>query len=172
MPRTNYTDPLDEILDKLNSGSFTDQSPYEFTETVKSYTQNKKARTTTAYKRNLYSTVKPVIKGAVETANYDSRYQQVTECLNNIDYSGYSDEKAEGYRQGIQRYLELISQNVMDLRPVETQVAGDISTCQAKLKSTTVDNFFMGYYDSLLMVKKVLFNSKIARLRELSNKLS
>ena len=40
-----------------------------------------------------------------------------------------------------------------------------------KSRTVTVDGFTQGYYDALLMVRKVLSNSKLARLRELSNKL-
>ena len=32
--KKSYTDPLDDLLDKLNSGDFVDQSMYEFSEIV------------------------------------------------------------------------------------------------------------------------------------------
>ena len=54
---------------------------------------------------------------------------------------------------------------------VETQVADDLATCRRKMRTITIDGYTQGYYDALTMVKKVLHNSKLARLRELSNKL-
>ena len=65
----------------------------------------------------------------------------------------------------------MIDSHSRDLQPVEVQVNSDINTCASKLREVTVDGYTQGYYDALLMVKKVLFNSKLARLREISNKL-
>ena len=38
--QTNYSDPLDELLEKLNSGEFVDQSMHEFNEVVKDTVKN------------------------------------------------------------------------------------------------------------------------------------
>ena len=57
------------------------------------------------------------------------------------------------------------------MRKVEQMVVDDLSTCMSKMRTVTVDGYTQGYYDALGMVKKVLYNSKLARLRELSNKL-
>ncbi len=167
-------DPLDELLDKLNSGNFTDQSIHEFSEvindTVKSYRQTKTTRGKN-YQRTTYSTVKPTIKANVETASYNSRYEQIMACLENISYVGYGNEKKEGYQGAINRYHELVKESPSDLRKLEIDINDDINTCQSKMRSSTLDAYTQGYYDALLMIKKIFFNSKLARLRELSNKL-
>ena len=45
-----YSDPLDELLDKLNNGDFVDQSVHEFNETVnetvQGYQETKRAKAT------------------------------------------------------------------------------------------------------------------------------
>ena len=174
--KTYNSDPLDELLDKLNSGEFVDQSVYEFNEvvndTVKSYHESRRTGgTKTRYQRATYSTVRPTIKTEVETADYPSRYQQCIACLENQDYKGYPASKKDGYQEAINRYIGLINENRNDLRTVEKQCTQDTKTCQSKLKTVTVDGFTQGYYDALLMIRKVLSNSKLARLRELSNKL-
>ena len=174
--KKNYTDPLDELLDRLNSGDLVDQSVYEFNETVndtvKSYQNSRRSSgTRTRYQRATYSTVRPVIKPEYETADYSSRYQQCLACLQNQDYTGYPASKKDGYNEAINRYIELIEQNEKDLRPVEKQCDEDTKTCRSKMKTVTIDGFTQGYYDALLMIKKILTNSRLARLRELSNKL-
>lgn len=171
-----YSDPLDELLDKLSNGDFVDQSVHEFNETVndtvKGYQDSKRSKgTARSYTRSTYSTKKPVIIAAVETAQYDSRYDQVIACLSNLDFTGYAAGKKDGYQQAIDRYLELVKEHGKDLRKVEIMVSDDLSTCLTKMRSVTVDGYTQGYYDALGMVKKVLYNSKLARLRELSNKL-
>ena len=54
---------------------------------------------------------------------------------------------------------------------MEEQVTDDLLTCSQKMNTITIDGYTQGYYDALTMVKKVLHNSKLARLRELSNSL-
>lgn len=173
--RDQYTnDPLDELLDKLNSGDFMDQSIHEFSEvindTVKSY---RKARTTRGknYQKTTYSTIKPIIRADVETASFDSRHEQVLACLDNITYVGYGNEKKAGYQAALSRYRELVEKNPSYLKDLELDVNDDINTCQSKMRKQSLDSYTQGYYDALLMIKKILFNSKLARLRELSNKL-
>ena len=171
-----YSDPLDELLDKLSSGDFIDQSVHEFNETVndtvKGYQESKRTKGTAgSYTRSTYSTKKPIIVPAIETASYESRHEQVIACLSNLDFTGYATGKRDGYQQAITRYIELVNENEKDLRKVEIMVVDDISVCMSKMRSVTVDGYTQGYYDALGMVKKVLYNSKLARLRELSNKL-
>lgn len=171
-----YTDPLDELLDKLSNGDFVDQSVHEFNETVndtvKGYQSSRRSRgTSNSYTKSTYSTKRPVIKPEYENAQYVSRFEQVTTCLNNLDFTGYASGKKDGYQQCIERYIQLVKENQNDLRKVETFVNDDISTCASKMRTVTVDGYTQGYYDALAMVKKVLYNSKLARLRELSNKL-
>ena len=171
-----YSDPLDELLDKLNNGDFVDQSVHEFNETVnetvQGYQETKRSKgTARSYTRSTYSTKKPIIVGSVETASYDSRHEQILACLSNLDLTGYAAGKKDGYQQAIDRYIELVKENGNDMRKVEQMVVDDLSTCMSKMRTVTVDGYTQGYYDALGMVKKVLYNSKLARLRELSNKL-
>ena len=173
--RNNYTsDPLDELLNKLNSGDFMDQSVYEFSEvvndTVKGYHQTKTTRGKNVA-RTTYSVTKPTIKPEVETANFASRYDQVISCMDNISYTGYAAEKKEGYQSAVTRYREMVEKTPANLMSLENSVNQDIVTCQRKIRTSSVDNYMSGYYDGLMMVKKILFNSKLARLRDLSNKL-
>ncbi|MBQ1877183.1 MAG: hypothetical protein II161_00050 [Erysipelotrichaceae bacterium] len=169
----NYSDPLDELLDKLTSGYYVDQSVNEFSSTVNDTVKNyQRARPNpSAARRTAYKEVKPKVIPSVDTATYESRYAQVTTCLNNIDFTGYSDEKIDGYKQAISRYLELIENNKMDLRPVEDQVNSDYLALRKQIKLSNAEPYLFGYYDASMMVKKVIFNSKLARLRELSNSL-
>ena len=169
----NYnSDPLDELLEKLNSGDFADQSMHEFSNTVKGYNTSKRSRGTSgSYTRSTYSTVRPRIKADVEVASFNSRYEQIIASLSNIVYDNYASGKKDGYQQAIDRYIELVKENGNDMRKVEQMVVDDLSTCMSKMRTVTVDGYTQGYYDALGMVKKVLYNSKLARLRELSNKL-
>ena len=171
---TYNSDPLDELLNKLNSGDFMDQSIYEFSEVVNDTVQNYHQTKTTKGKnvqRTTYAAVKPTIKPSVETATFASRYEQVMACLDNISFTGYSAEKKEGYQAAINRYRELAEKTPSNLLPLENSINSDITTSQRKIRTSTVDPYLSGYYDALLMVKKILFNSKLARLRVLSNKL-
>ena len=171
----SYSDPLDELLDKLTSGYYVDQSINEFSDvvndTVKSYQRATGRVGSNNTRKNLYREIKPKVVPSVDTAAYDSRYAQVVAWLNNIDYSGYSDEKADGYRKAISRYLELVESNKNDLRPVEQQISNDITALQRQLRNASAEPYLFGYYDAALMAKKVIFNSKLARLRVLSNNL-
>ena len=173
---TYNSDPLDELLDKLNSGDFVDQSMHEFSntvnDTVKGYNDTRRKKgTANSYTRSTYSTVRPRIKADVEVASYNSRYDQIITSLSNIVYDSYAQGKRDGYQQAIDRYLEMTKQYKNNLIVVETQVADDLATCRRKMRTITIDGYTQGYYDALTMVKKVLHNSKLARLRELSNKL-
>jgi hypothetical protein len=169
---TYNSDPLDELLEKLNSGDFVDQSMHEFSNTVKGYSDSKRKRgTTNSYTRSTYSTVRPRIKSDVEVASFSSRYDQIIASLSNIVYDNYAAGKKDGYEEAIKRYLEMTQQYKNNLLHVEQQVASDLETIQKKMNTITIDGYTQGYYDALTMVKKVLHNSKLARLRELSNNL-
>ena len=171
----NYSDPLDELLEKLNSGDFLDQSMHEFNatvnDTVKSYNDVKRKGTSSRYTRSTYNTVKPTIKADIETRQYTSRYEQVVTCLKNLNFDNYPSGKQDGYTSAIETYLDSIEKNPHNLKDIEERVNTDINTCQNKMREITVDGFTQGYYDALLMIKKVLYNSKLARLREISNNL-
>ena len=173
---TYNSDPLDELLEKLNSGDFVDQSMHEFSntvnDTVRGYNDaRRKQGTANRYTRSTYSTVKPRIKADVEVAAYSSRYEQIISSLSNIVYDNYAQGKRDGYQQAIDRYIEMTQQYKNNLLHVEEQVAEDLLTCSQKMNTITIDGYTQGYYDALTMVKKVLHNSKLARLRELSNSL-
>ena len=165
------SDPLDELLEKLNSGDFVDQSMHEFSNTVKGYNDSKRKRGTNSYTRSTYSTVRPRIKSDVEVASFSSRYDQIVASLSNIVYDNYAAGKKDGYEEAIKRYLEMVQQYKNNLLHVEQRVAADLNTCRQKMNTITIDGYTQGYYDALTMVKKVLHNSKLARLRELSNNL-
>ena len=169
----NYnSDPLDELLEKLNSGDFADQSMHEFSNTVKGYNTSKRSRGTSgSYTRSTYSTVRPRIKADVEVASFNSRYEQIIASLSNIVYDNYASGKKDGYQQAIDRYIQMTTQYKNNLLHVEQQVASDLETCSQKMNTITIDGYTQGYYDALTMVKKVLHNSKLARLRELSTNL-
>lgn len=167
-------DSLDELLDKLNSGDFVDQSVHEFSrtvdDTVKGYYQQSKG-TSRRYTRDTYATTKPRVRPDVENAQYNSRYEQVTACLASIEYTGYASGKVDGYKQAVARYQNLVHEHKDDLRPVEAQVADDLATCAERMRTVTIDGYTQGYYDALQMVRKELTNSRLARLREISNRL-
>jgi hypothetical protein len=40
-----------------------------------------------------------------------------------------------------------------------------------KVRTSNTDDYLRGYYDALLMVKKILNNSRMAKLAELANKV-
>ena len=173
---TYNSDPLDELLEKLNSGDFVDQSMHEFSntvnDTVRGYNNaRKRTGTSSRYTRSTYSTVRPRIKADVEVASFSSRYDQIIASLSNIVYDNYPQGKRDGYQQAIDRYIELTKQYKNNLLHVEEQVTDDLLTCSQKMNTITIDGYTQGYYDALTMVKKVLHNSKLALLRELSNSL-
>ena len=65
----------------------------------------------------------------------------------------------------------MVQQYKNNLLHFEQRVAADLNTSRQKMNTITIDGYTQGYYDALTMVKKVLHNSKLARLRELSNNL-
>ncbi len=184
----SWNDSLDEMLEKLNNGDFVDQSISEFEKTITqsnrtstsyssygsngSYRTNSTASSKTTSSKNSYSSVVPHIDRNVESATYPSRYLQVITCLENIVYDRYPYEKQEGYQSCINYYIELVKSNNNNLKPVEQEVENSLKEYKQRTSGATVDGFLQGYYDALLMVKKCLYNSKLARLQVLSNRVS
>ncbi len=184
--KESWNDSLDEMLEKLNNGDFTDQSISEFEKTINqtnrvntsysSYGSNGSYRTNstanTASAKNSYSSVVPYIDRNTESATYPSRYLQVITCLENIVYDHYPDDKQEGYTSCIKYFIELVKSNNHNLKPVEQEVDNSLKEYKQRTTGANVDGFLQGYYDALLMVKKCLYNSKLARLQVLSNRVS
>ena len=52
-----------------------------------------------------------------------------------------------------------------------SSVNSDYLALRKQIKLSNAEPYLFGYYDASMMVKKVIFNSKLARLRELSNSL-
>ena len=162
---------LDDLILKLNSGDFVDQSLNEFKKTVNKTVEVVNSSTTTSKKTSgVYSEALPRINRTVESTSYPSRYQQITTCLEKIEYGNYNAEKQNGYKQCVKVYLDELY-NGADLKALETRINSDMSEYKKKVKSQQEDNFLKGYYDALLMVKKVFYNSKLARMQELANKV-
>jgi len=129
---------------------------------------NSQANDYSAKARTSYTEVKPMIETTYENAPYGSRYDQVDNCLRHITYpASYDAEKSDGHKAAVQQYLQLLPNNKTDLRPVEKQLADDILTCQRKL--TRPEPYLQGYYDALLLMRKIFYTAKLARLQELSN---
>jgi hypothetical protein len=168
----SWNDSLDELLAKLNNGDFVDQSVNEFARTVSSTTSTASGGTNSRYTSATYRSVIPHVNRTIESTNYASRYLQVVTCMENIVYGKYPASKKDGYQQCILRYIEECKNHSNNLKVVEQSVNNDMSEYKAKVSTATVDGFLQGYYDALLMVKKLLYNSKLARLQVLTNKVS
>ena len=169
----NWNDSLDELLAKLNNGDFVDQSVNEFAKTVNKTTSTQSsAGTSSRYTSTTYRSVVPHVNRTVESTNYPSRYLHVVNCMENISYGKYPASKKDGYSQCISRYLEECKNHSNNLKSVEEMVNSDMADYKARVNAATVDGFLQGYYDALLMVKKLLYNSKLSRLQVLTNKVS
>ena len=173
----NWNDSLDDLLEKLSNGDFVDQSINEFEKTVNqttaSYTdQSAAAKTKRSYKTASYRTVLPHVNRTKESMNYPSRYLQVITCLENIVYDSYPEGKKAGYQAAISRYIEEVKANSANLKPVEAEVEADMKEYKEKVNSSNTDEYLQGYYDALLQIKKLIYNSKLSRLQVLTNKVS
>lgn len=169
----SWNDSLDELLAKLNNGDFVDQSVREFAKTVSNTTSGyTSSGTSSRYTSSTYRSVIPHVNRTIESTNYASRYLQVVTCMENIVYGKYPTSKKDGYQQCISRYIEECKNHSNNLKFVEESVTKDMNEYKAKVSAATVDGFLQGYYDALLMVKKLLYNSKLARLQVLTNKVS
>ncbi len=174
MSEKPWSESLDEMLAKLNNGDFVDQSLYEFEKTINDSVlgaQNKTARKGNVYSTTNYKTVIPHIDRAVENAKYSSRYLHIVNCLENIVYNNYPESKKEGYQKAINYYLEEIKKHQASLKAFDQQISIDMATYKNKVRTSNTDDYLRGYYDALLMVKKILNNSKLAKLAELANKV-
>ncbi|MDO4377787.1 MAG: hypothetical protein Q4C64_01380 [Erysipelotrichia bacterium] len=173
MSNKSWNESLDEMLAKLNNGEFVDQSLNEFEKTLNDTVlgnKNKSAAYSTFSTTN-YRTVVPHINRSIENAAYSSRYDQILSCLENIIYDNYPDSKQNGYKKAVETYIEEIKNHQNDLKALEARVQKDLSEYKKKVRSTNVDDYLNGYYDALLMIKKIMNNSRLARLSELNNKI-
>ena len=87
------------------------------------------------------------------------------------DVKNYSDEKKAGYQQALDYYLSQTDKYRDNLKLLEAEIKNDLNTYKSKVRSSNVDNFLLGYYDGLQMIKKVINNSKNDRFAELNNKI-
>lgn len=173
MSEKPWSESLDEMLAKLNNGDFVDQSLYEFEQTISDSVlgTQKTAKRANLYSTTNYRTVVPHINREVENAKYSSRYLHIVNCLENIVYHKYPESKKEGYQKAINYYLEEIKKHQNSLKAFDQQVSIDMATYKTKVRTSNTDDYLRGYYDALLMVKKILNNSKLAKLAELANKV-
>ncbi len=177
MSNKTWSESLDEMLAKLNSGEFVDQSLNEFEKTIndtvlgRKTTSNRSTNSYSSFSTTNYRTVVPHINRSVENASYSSRYDQILACLENIVYDNYPSEKQDGYKQAINYYIDEVKKNKDSLKELEKNINTDLNTYKSKVRSTNVDSFLLGYYDALLMVKKIMNNSRLARLSELNSKI-
>lgn len=165
---------MDEMLAKLNNGDFVDQSLYEFEKTINDSVLGARYQSTrkgSTYSTTNYKTVVPHIDRAVENAKYSSRYLHIVNCLENIVYHRYPESKKDGYQKAISYYLEEIKKHQSSLKAFDIQVSEDMAAYKNRVRSSNTDDYLRGYYDALLMVKKILNNSKLAKLAELANKV-
>lgn len=176
MDNKSWNEKLDEMLADLNEGNYVDQSIDEFEQTIDDNVLSVKRATRRSYNttatnvKNTYRNVVPHINRTVEATNYPTRYAQITTCLENIVYNNYPEEKKAGYNQCIQHYLDMVH-SCQSLKDVDITIVDEMKEYKAKVKTTEEDDFLRGYYDALLMVKKVLNASRLARLQELANKV-
>lgn len=175
MSNKTWSESLDEMLAKLNSGEFVDQSLNEFEKTINDTVLGKKtSRANSSYSSfstTNYRTIVPHVSRNIENASYSSRYEQILACLQNINYDNYPTDKQDGYKQAINYYIEQLKVHQDSLKELEQQIQNDLTTYKEKVRSTNVDGFLQGYYDALLMVKKIMNNSRLARLSELNTKI-
>ncbi len=173
----SWNDSLDEMLSKLNNGDYIDQSVNEFKKGVDDTvigvrkTVNKNGKTSYTTSNSVYKIVVPHINRTIENTKYSSRYHQVISCLENIQYDNYPYDKKEGYDACIEKYINDVKTHQNSFKAIDQQIDSDMKEYKSKVKASNVDAYLQGYYDALLMVKKVLNNSKLARLQELANKV-
>lgn len=173
MDNKSWNEKLDEMLADLNDGNFVDQSINEFEKVVDDTVMSVKKATRSGSTVNVKTTYKnavPHVNRTIEASNYTSRYSQVVTCLENIVYNNYPSEKRAGYQQCIDQYLNEIH-GTNSLKQLDNQIIEEMKVYKQKVKNTEVDDFLKGYYDALLMVKKTLNASRLARLQELANKV-
>jgi len=174
MVKKDWNTSLDEMLRKLSNGDFVDQSLHEFEQTLSKATNNSrtnKTSTSSSYQSTTYKTVVPHVDKSIESATYPSRYDHVINCLEHIVYDRYPSSKKDGYVACINFYRGEVQSNSTNLKPVENRVVSDMGEYKLKVKGVTADGYLLGYYDALLMIKRILFNSKLSRLQALSNRI-
>ncbi len=170
--KNSWSDSLDDMLTKLNDGAFSNSSLNEFSKVVNDTLGNPhivrpSADAYASKAATSYTETKPLIESQYEDSLYGSRYDQVDNCLRHLVYpTNYNSDKAAGHKAAVSQYLQLIGPARSDLRPVEKRLADDILTCQQKLIHP--EPYIQGYYDALLLIRKIFYNSKLARLQELS----
>ncbi|MGN1398425.1 MAG: hypothetical protein ACI4WG_00270 [Erysipelotrichaceae bacterium] len=173
MNNKTWNESLDEMLAKLNNGEFVNQSINDFEKAINDSVYGTKYKTNSykGYSTTNYRTVQPYVNKAIDNTKYDSRYQQIKQCLSNIEFENYPDEKRAGYQQALDYYLAETDKYNDNLKLLEAEIKNDINTYRSKVRSSNVDSFLLGYYDGLQMVKKIINNSKNARFAELNNKI-
>ena len=173
MNNKTWNESLDEMLAKLNNGEFANQSIKDFEKAINDsvYGSKYKSSSNKSYSSTNYRQTQPYIKKSIDNTKYDSRYQQITQCLSNIEFENYSDEKKAGYQQALDYYLSQTDKYRDNLKLLEAEIKNDLSTYKSKVRSSNVDNFLLGYFDGLQMIKKVINNSKNDRFAELNNKI-
>lgn len=174
---SSWEDSLDDILTRFKNGEYENQSANDFEKMVNNATGQTQpyitTRYTTAYSSNTTKKVFiPYVNRIIENSTYKTRYEHVMNCFDNVVFNNYPDDKKQGYLKCLERYKEEVYANSGNLKPVEQMVVNDITTYKTKVSGPTVEGFLMGYYDCLLMVKKVLNSTKLARLQLVNSKVS
>ena len=112
----------------------------------------------------------PYIETLYDKKAYQSRFTQVSECLNNINYNNYDEAKIDGYKAAIFRYLSLANANKNNLKPLDEQIAIDLK--DGRQRQDDDDDYGDGYFLALLLIREVLLRSKVARFREVGRKVN
>lgn len=113
----------------------------------------------------------PYVEPMVEKTIYNSRYSQFVKCLQNIIYGNYPQEKKNGYVSAIDRYLTLANNNPKNFKILDEQIEKDFQDYKQRV-SGSPDAYLSGCFDALCLIKKLLYQSKIARFQELASKTS
>ncbi len=118
------------------------------------------------------SSIMPYVNSTIENTYFKSRYSHFTTWINNLNYTGYPDEKRNGFVSCIGRYMELANNNKNNFKVLDNQITSDFTEYSKEVKNSSADNFLLGYYDALLIIKRVLYQSRLVRYQELTNKIS
>lgn len=113
----------------------------------------------------------PYVEPMVEKTIFNSRYTQFVKCLQSIIYGNYPQEKKNGYVSAIERYLSLANNNPKNFRVLDEQIEKDFQDYKQRV-SGNPDAYLSGCFDALCLIKKLLYQSKIARFQELASKTS
>ena len=163
--RDDWTTALEDMLSEINYSVYIRTG----TDTVKRRTTN--ARTATSIPISSYQTnVTPFVNTTIENTYFKTRYSHFSTWINNLNYSNYPDEKKNGFATAIRRYLELADNNRYNFKVLDQQIIKDFNEYNTKVSASNADAYLRGYYDALTIIKKVLYQSKLMRFQELTNK--